>query len=79
MTRATNAPHHPAVRLDDVRIMAGNESQVHLALYRGAKPQCTHSGGECGGIGGVAVDEVLAAAIGGLIMIHVGDMGDHLR
>ena len=59
--------------------MAGNESQVHLALYRGAKPQCTHSGGECGGIGGVAVDEVLAAAIGGLILIHVGDMGDHLR
>ncbi|MES6871309.1 chitooligosaccharide deacetylase, partial [Cutibacterium acnes] len=41
MTRATNAPHHPAVRLDDVRNMAGNESQVHLALYRGAKPQCT--------------------------------------
>ena len=26
-----------------------------------------------------AVDEVLAAAIGGLILIHVGDMGDHLR
>lgn len=35
--------------------------------------------GECGGIGGVAVDEVLAAAIGGLILIHMGDMGDYLR
>ena len=59
--------------------MAGNESQVHLALYRGAEPQCTHPGGECGGIGDVAVDEVLAAAIGGLILIHMGDMGDYLR
>jgi len=42
-------------------------------------PNALNSGGECGGIGGVAVDEVLAAAIGGLILIHVGDMGDHLR